>query len=280
MEVGDRDNRAKNVAEFKEYFLGTDEWGTTAKFSNPDRLRFDRTYRTDTLQNADVMASRYGLPEDLRNVQWALDGKSLTFELADDLRASSAGPLRIDVPKLGYRITVDLIDFVVQYRTNTITGLGTYYFEPYEGTGNKPAARHARNRSETYYFSSQHFLRALFAGSLDEEGFATYEMVDNNARPIDIGQYLEPVSPTEMALRGIEGRRIAVLYYYDRRGRPVPADRQKRAAYATSYFTVDGDGATFRADGTLGNSPISFSGAMGAIQVTRMLPSDYDPEQK
>lgn len=279
VEVGDRDNRKKNVAEFRDYFLGTDDWGLGASLFNEDRLLFDRTYRTDTMRNADAIVARHGLPDDLREVKWSLDGKTLTFELAEDLRAKSVGPIRVDAPDLGYHVMVNLISFAVNYQKGTTTGLGTYYFEPYEAAAKKPATRHARNRRETYYFSSQHFLRALFTGSLDEEGFATYEMMDDNTRPIALNEHLVKVSPTEMALHGLEDRRIAVLYYHDRRGRPLPPDRRKRAAYATSYFTVHEDGASFRSDGTLGNSPISFGGVMGTIQITRMLPSDYRPDR-
>ena len=182
VEVGDRNNRAKNLKEFREQYLGTDEWGKRARIENEERLRFDRTYVTDTLKNADLLVERYGLPEDLRQVKWAVDGKSLTFEQARDLQASSAGPLRIDVPALGYRITVDLIRFVIDYKAGSTFGLGTYYFEPYEGPGGKAKRKHVKTRRETYYSSSQHFLRALYAGALDAEGFATYEMVDGEAR--------------------------------------------------------------------------------------------------
>ncbi|WP_157974484.1 carboxypeptidase-like regulatory domain-containing protein [Lewinella sp. IMCC34183] len=277
VEVGDRNNRERNLREFREAFLGTDPGGRRATLTNQERLRFDRTYRTDTLRHADVLVERHGLPDDLRNVQWSIDGKSLTFEQASDLRVSSAGVLRVDVPDLGYRVSVDLIQFSIDYRAGSTFGLGTYYFEPYEGNG-KARGRHVRNRRETYYLSSQHFLRALYADNLAAEGFAVYEMVDDEARPIDLTAFLRRVSDTEMAIEGLNGRRIAVLYYHDRRGRPLPPDRRKRAAYTTSYLTVLGPSATFRADGTLGNSPISFGGTMGAFQVTRMLPSDYRPE--
>lgn len=277
VEVGDRDNRDRNLKEFTEAFLGAEEGGRGASLEHTERLYFNRTYRTDTMRNADVLVERYGLPDDLRNVQWSIDGKSLTFEQASDLRVESAGVLRVDVPELGYRISVNLISFIIDYRAGTTFGLGTYFFEPYEGDG-KPRGRHARNRERTYYTSSQHFLRALYAGTLDAEGFAVFEMIDKQPRPIDLRAHLRPVAEREMALTDLRGRQLTILYFHDARGRPLPPDRRKRAAYTTSYLTVLGPGATFRADGTLGNSPITFGGAMGGSQVTRMLPSDYRPE--
>ena len=279
VEVGDRNNRAKNVAEFREHFLGTDEWARGATLEHPERLRFDRTYHSDTLRNADILVERYGLPDDLRNVQWAVDGKSLTFEQAKDLQARSTGTLQVDVPELGYRVYVDLQAFVIDYTAGSTFGLGTYYFEPYEGQDGKARRKHRRNRRSVYYSSSQHFLRALFARDLADQGFATYEMIDGNARPLDLYPLLEEAPEGEMVIRGLVDRPVTVLYFHDRRGRPLPPDRRKGAAYTTSVMLLTGPQATFRADGTLGNSPISFGGAMGASQVSRMLPSNYTPAE-
>ena len=279
VEVGDRNNRAKNVAEFREHFLGTDEWSRGATLGHPERLLFDRTYRTDTLRNANILVERYGLPDDLRNVRWAVDGKSLTFEQAKDLQARSTGTLEVDVPALGYRVQVNLQRFVVDYTAGSTFGLGTYYFEPYEGQDGKARRKHRRNRRSVYYTSSQHFLRALFARDLAAQGFATYEMVDGQAHPIDLYPLLERNANGEMELRGLSDRPVTVLYFHDRKGRPLPPDRRKGAAYTTSVMLLNGPRATFRADGTLGNSPISFGGAMGASQVSRMLPSDYTPAE-
>ncbi len=278
VEVGDRNNREKNVLEFRHRFLGTDEWARRASLTGQNRLRFDRTYSTDTLRNADVLVERHGLPEELRKVRWASDGKSLTFEQATDLQVHSSGTFGVDVPSLGYRISVNLIGYFIDYRAGRTFSLGTYYFKPYEGPKDRPRRRHVRNRRRVYYSSSQHFLRALFAGDLQAHGFATYEKVDGQFRPIDLRAFLEPVSRDEKALSGLEGRQITILYFHDKQGRPLPPDRRKRAAYTSSYFTVSGTGATFRADGTMGHSPIAFGGAMASSQVTRMLPSDYVPE--
>ncbi|PPK88233.1 carboxypeptidase-like protein [Neolewinella xylanilytica] len=277
VEVGDRNNRAKNVAEFRERFLGTEEWSRGARLQFTDRLRFDRHYETDTLRNADVLVKQYGLPDDLRNVAWAIDGKTLTFDRAVDLRASSTGTLEADVPMLGYRVRVNLEHFVVNYAAGSTYGLGTYYFEPYEGRQGKARPKHRRNRQRAFYASSQHFLRSLYANDLGANGFATYEMIDGKARPIDLLSYLEARSDGEMAFQGLENRQITILYFHDRKGLPLPPDRRKRAAYLTSVMVIGGPEATFRADGTLGNSPIGFGGAMGASEVSRMLPSNYSP---
>ncbi len=278
VEVGDRNNRAKNLAEFREQYLGTDDWARRARIENEERLRFDRTYATDTLRNADILVERYGLPEDLRKVAWAIDGKSLTFEQATDLQASSAGPLRVDLPDLGYRLTADLIRFVTRYRAQSTEILGTYYFQPYEGEG-KARRKHARNRQQAYYNSSQHFLRALYDGTLDEQGYAVYEKVDGAVRPLALQDYVKPAGPAEKAIRGLEGREIVILYFFDGRGQPLPPGKRKNRAYDTSYLYLTGEAARFRSDGTTGDVPLRFGGSLGQLTVTRMLPSDYLPEK-
>ena len=277
VEVGDRNNRAENLKEFREAFLGVDDWGRSAKLQKSDRLMFDRTYLTDTLHNARVIAERYGLPDDLRAAQWSLDGTSLTFERAADLRVSSAGPLTVEVPALGYRISAGGLRYTIDYAKGSTVGLGTFFFQPYEGRDGRPKKKHVRNRRKAYYASSQHFLRALYNGRLAEEGYATFESVDGDPIPIDLSQHLRYGDEGAKTFTGLTGKKIAIIYFHDRRGQPLPPDRRGRASYVTSYLFVNGEDTAFRRDGTVGANPPAFSGPMGMQPVTRMLPSDYSP---
>ena len=279
VEVEDRNNRGENLKEFRETFLGTDDWGRTADVEHTDRLVFDRSYVTDTLQNARLIAERYGIPDDLRAAKWSLDGQSLTFERATDLRVRSAGPLTVDVPALGYRISAGGLQFRIDYTTGSTSGLGTYFFQPYEGREGKPKRKHARNRRRAYFGSSQHFLRALYTGQLDQEGYAVFETVDGDPIPIDLSRHVREGEDGARLFAGLTGKKIAIIYFHDRRGEPLPPERRRRASYATSYLFVNGEQTAFRSDGTVGIHPPAFGGPMGMQPVTRMLPSNYTPAE-
>ena len=277
VEVGDRNHRVENLKEFREALLGTDEWGRTAELEQTDRLIFDRTYAVDTMRNADVLIERYGLPDDLRAAEWSPDGKSLTFERAADLRVRGTGPLSVDVPALGYRISAGSLRFTSDYAAGSRVSMATYYFQPYEGASGRPKKKHARNRRRAYYASSQHFLRALYHDRLDEEGYAVFETVNGDPVPLDLQKHLRPGEYGTKVFTGLTGKKVAIIYYHDRRGAPFPPERRRRARYVTSYLFVSGEETAFRSDGTVGAVSPAFGGPMGLQPVTRLLPSDYTP---
>ena len=250
VEVEDRNNRENNLREFRERYLGKDEWGRRARIKNEAALQFERNYDNDTLPDA----------------------------RPTDLRARSLAPLEIDLPDLGYRVLVDLIHFVADYRTGGVRFLASYFYQPYEGKGSTQA-RHARNRRTAYYNSPQHFLRALYRDSLEAEGFAVYTDNGRAIVPIELSRYVRPGSEQgHKIIRGLRDREIIILYYGDREGHPLPPGKRFLRSPESSRMQVPITGTTFRTDGTMPNNPLVFAGALGRVTLSSMLPSDYVPD--
>ena len=250
VEVDDRNNRENNLREFLERYLGNDDWGRRSTLANDSVLYFERHYREDTLST----------------------------EQPINLRARSLAPLEIDLPDLGYRVSVDLKHFTLDYRTGGMRFLASYYYQPYEGNGT-PLPRHAQNRRTAYYNSPQHFLRALYRDSLQAEGYAVYTDNGHTIEPLELSQYVRP-GPEEgqKTIRGLQGTDIRILYYGDGENRPLPRGRRFMRSPETSQLYLFEPSAAFRSDGTMPKGTLTFAGALGRVSLSRMLPSDYTPE--
>ena len=250
VEVDDRNNRENNLREFLERYLGNDDWGRRSTLANDSVLYFERHYRDDTLNT----------------------------EQPIDLRARSLAPLEVDLPDLGYRVSVDLRYFLLDYRTGGMRFLASYYYQPYEDSGT-PLPRHAQNRRTAYYNSPQHFLRALYRDSLQEEGYAVLTDNGQAIEPLELSQYVRP-GPEEgqKTIHGLRGTDIRILYYGDRENRPLPPGRRIFRTPETSQLYLFEPSAAFRSDGTMPKGTLTFAGALGRVSLSRMLPSDYSPE--
>jgi len=276
VEVTDENQRQKNLEEFRALFLGVDDWGRRATIKGEEALVFDRTYRRKRLSNARDFFPGGKIPSSLKNARWADDGTTLIFEKANNLTAMSNAPLEIDLPDLGYVLFVDLQRFRTDYKEGTTNRLGSYFWQPYEGNNpEKARKKHLKNRERAYHNSNVHFLRALFQDRLEEEGYAIYEVIDNDARPFALHDYLEQTETADKEIVGLKGRVLSILYYADGRGRPLPKRKWKRASPIQSSLHIVGDRAAIRPDGTTGESPILFGGAMGSRRAAWMLPGDY-----
>ncbi|SER14507.1 carboxypeptidase-like regulatory domain-containing protein [Neolewinella agarilytica] len=276
VEVTDQNQRLKNLEEFRALFLGVDDWGRRATIKGEDALFFEREYRRKRLSNARSFFPDGKIPSTLKNARWADDGTTLLFEKANNLTAASNASLEIDLPDLGYVLFVDLQRFRTDYTAGTTNRLGTYFWQPYEGNNpEKARKKHLKNRERAYYNSNIHFLRSLFQDRLEAEGYAIYEVIGNDARPFTLNDYLVETETDDKEIVGLKGRVLSILYYADGRGRPLPKRRWKRASPIQSSLHIVGDRAAIRPDGTTGESPLLFGGAMGLRRAAWMLPGDY-----
>ena len=98
--------------------------------------------------------------------------------------------------------------------------------------------------------------------------------------PYDVSAHLHPVGTNTYELRGLTDLELVIIYFADRKGRPLPPGKRKGSAGLSSEFVVLSDAATFRADGTVGGNDMLFGGAIGGRTVVDLLPSDYVPQRK
>ncbi len=88
------------------------------------------------------------------------------------LIATASGPLEIENPTLGYRITIhepSLVGRVGQLRWG-----GKLQFEELTPKNARARKKWQRNRQRAYEGSDRHFLASLVAGTVAEEGFSAY----------------------------------------------------------------------------------------------------------
>lgn len=281
--VQDRDQRMKNIKEFRSVYLGVDEWGKRATINNEEALLFAREYTTHKLKTTSKHMRRITVSAKHRGGTWAADSSYYTFEKATNLQAKGKVPLEIQLPDLGYILQVDLVGFVSEYKAGRTAHLGHYFFRPAEKNG-KPKARHQRNREQAYYNSSLHFLRSLYANQLEENGYQIYLQEKagfgkpKKLKAFDLTPYVHLVEDDQVEIRGLKGKHLAILYYGDSKGRPLAVKKRKRKQPIQSGIYIGEDVCQVRADGTVGESDLAFSGYIGTRGVAWILPSDYQPE--
>lgn len=279
--VKDRSQRLKNLQEFRQAFLGGDAWGERASIRNEDALLFSRDYTVDTVQVQNQYMRNMIVDANPPGAVWAPDGKSVSFEKAVNLAATAKEPLEIELPDLGYILRLDLRYFQVAYREGTTSYLGHYFFQPIEGDKKTPK-KYQRKRERAYFNSSLHFLRSLYDGQLPENGYQLLEEVKGRKgreiQPFDISDHLRKVNADQLEITGLSGRKLIVLYYGDRHGRPLSPSKWKRKQPVQSGLYFGEKKCIIRPDGTTGDSSLYFSGTMGNRGVSWLLPSDYTHE--
>lgn len=279
--VQDRNQRQKNLEEFRRLFLGSDEWGLKAEILNEEVLVFARDYETQQLAIRNQYMRDMVLKADRPNVGWAEDGRSVTFDQAVNLTATAKAPLKIELPDLGYTLRMDLKSFRTVYQQGATSYFGYFFFQTKETQKKKELNRFEKNRERAYYNSSLHFLRALFAADLAENGYQLLEEIKDErgrreaVKPFDISPHLKPVGEDRIAIQGLSGRHLIVLYYGDRKGHPLPEAKWKKRKPVQSGIHFSDEECIIRADGTIGESGLYFSGDMGSRGVAWLLPSDF-----
>lgn len=132
-------------------------------------------------------------------------------------RAEAREPLVIENHALGYRVRYFLEEF--SQRGTTVRWDGEPLFKPLVPKDSAEAAKWRSNRRTAYYGSLRHFLRALVADSVREEGFTLYRHPSSAFRstsrdrrfPTDAERLIEPQPDTTLWTLDLNGR-LEVIY--------------------------------------------------------------------
>lgn len=235
--VADKSMRQNNVEEFKRLFLGTDHLGKKAILVNENSLFFNRHYTqkkifvTDTIRN-DI---KYGAIKKEDIISWSADSSNIMVQ-EQNFEVLATAPLIIDMPELGYKLQVDLVDFIAQYNGDDVQIIfrGYYYFKPYKTNSKSKTKKYEKRRQTAYYNSSQHFCRSLFSNTLKENGYKiegklVYEL-ENLGKDnfVNIEPYLKRGDNNTKQIIGLKNKYLTVVYHRKFNGRPVDLSQKKR----------------------------------------------------
>lgn len=263
-------NRKEYVAKFKEEFLGTDHWGQKAILMNDSALIFSPT------NDSVVSTSKFSV--------------------------KANEPIIVDLPLLGYRVFVNLIDFSFREKSKYNAEChykGAYYFKAYEKVG----VKQIENREMAYLNSSKHFLSALYNDKLKENGYLSIRALYNDSTRKtqfcydDLNMFCYEKDATGIQIQGQNKIRITLCYFANAKGKPVNLTEvvNKRKAidadlgdwmrtfsrYSKKLITVVyflEDDCTIRSNGTIPDSNIKFFGTISKKRVGAKLPGDYEPD--
>lgn len=133
--------------------------------------------------------------------------------------AEAYAPLEIENRALGYRIRYHLEEF--RASGGTVRWDGEPFFEPLTPRDSAEAAQWAARREEAYAGSMRHFLRALLADRLQEEGFTTYRQPNEAFRPsssrsrVRASRLLDEAADSTLHTLNFFGR-LEVIYRHER----------------------------------------------------------------
>ncbi len=139
IEISGSDKKwAKQIAQFKDFFLGTDEFATITFIENPEVINFEETGADNTLS------------------------------------VSSLEPLIINNHALGYKISVQFGDV----RFDPFSKIGSYVvfprFSEMETTSTRQQKIWEKNRKASYIGSSRHFFKSLVDNKVRTNRFAIF----------------------------------------------------------------------------------------------------------
>ncbi|MFB6318794.1 carboxypeptidase-like regulatory domain-containing protein [Saccharicrinis sp. FJH54] len=262
--------RKKSMAYFKKNFLGNNFWGENAEILNDSVLFFHTEYF-----GADAPDS-------------ALVGKRRYFVV------QATAPLLIDLPKLGYLLQYDMVQFVEAYdsiyKQSVIKNLGYTYFREYDDVSRLQELRFRRNRYKVYYHSVMHFVRSLYENKLEQNGYDVYVITrDSNTTHYNLF-YADSIDISfkndEAAIMNLQGTEL-LIQYYTNNFKPINLERYEGddnwrilagmspAAYSVLY--IEKDTCILRKDGTLPGGELLFDGDIADKRYGAILPSDFKP---
>ncbi len=133
--VAKNSNRRKYMQIFKDEFLGPDYEYQNCKIENEEDISFNYNNCKDTLE------------------------------------AYAMNPIRINIKRLGYRITFHLDVFKYSWKKKETIYGGNYLFTDTTHTDSTLRPKYQKERFRIYQGSRMHFLRSLWTFSLAEENF-------------------------------------------------------------------------------------------------------------
>lgn len=140
-----------NYGVFLKHFIGQTENAKQTKIANPEALHF-------------------------------------AFDLQQNiLTADASEPLIVENKALGYRIHFLLEAFEVDFKNNRVFHAGYPKYEELKSKGKGPRKRWEKARLQAYHGSLMHFVRALQAKHLEQEGFHVRRLqrLPNRHRPAE-----------------------------------------------------------------------------------------------
>ena len=199
------------------------------------------------------------------------------------LSASSDDFLQIQNSVLGYKIKYLLKDFQYNSYLETTQYQGQCIFEEMEGS-NAEKEEWRRSRRAAYFGSLMHYLRALYTGSTQSEGFLTYKVL-NERLPIDID--IKPVSGTRLQQKIADNltkvkykRRLYTVY-----NKKLAAQNYTFPKEARIIRDLDEYGSIFKTDAMIdskGNyvnyKELLIQGFWGRKRIGDQLPYEYIPD--
>jgi hypothetical protein len=286
VKVEDKNLRKKNVAIFKQNFLGVNYWGKNAHLTNDSVMTFHNDYQYQKIPLSDSVRENIRLGR-IKNIsEWDKDSLFVIVKKLSEFKAEAIAPLVIDMPLLGYKLRIDLIDFTIQYidGEQRCQFLGYYYFQPYTIDNKKKNKDIEHNRQSAYYNSSQHFFRSLFNRKLAQNGYRLVEKFQDTVThkisytDVDIQANLKCTNGKDMIVNGLINRHFIILSYFKNTGEPIDLALHKNPLYYTVsdiYFLSDT--CIVRRDGTIPNNDSMFGGRISAKKVGSYLPDEYQP---
>jgi len=126
----------KQLSQFKDFFLGTDNFASQTNILNPEMINFELE-----------------------------SGK---------IRVTNLQPIKINNNALGYNITVEFEDVVFDPFRNTGVYIIYPKFDEMKARNRNQERRWKKNREKSYIGSSRHFFRSLFEDNVRSNRFKIY----------------------------------------------------------------------------------------------------------
>lgn len=295
--VEGKDKRKELLASFREKFLGNDTWGKAAVLLNEKTLAFRVTHNEDTsLISFSGNLTQPNLPESIVE-------RSLVVQAKE--------PLKVDLPKLGYTVLVDLDTFSFirtkpLYNPSTDMNVppsdicryvGSYSFIPNDSASKSKQRSFERNRENAFYNSRMHFCQALYNKKMLENGYLLMTIKMDSL--LNVGKYewvnLNFCSRYDnkgnMLLYGLEGKQFVIMYFGHANGSPVDLSKKEYVnpvdyidKYSVYYedsnkskVYFDSDTCIIQSNGIVPNMSLLFSGQISQKKVGATLPDNYTP---
>ncbi|MFM2291997.1 MAG: hypothetical protein RIS29_1810 [Bacteroidota bacterium] len=293
-----RNRRNENFNEFVKLFLGSDKWGKAAVIKNDPQLRFwhqiDTVYRSPDKSDTILLSLKKTLGN---GYCWSKDSTQI-IQYAEYLYANTLSGITMELPLLGYDVTIDLARFRVG-ELNDISKMDyAYYscFVPRSDTLTISKKKIDQNRKEVYYNSTQHFFRSLFSHSLYKNGYLlAFDRLGYNWQSPEYRKYckidslITRISDNTYLIKGLKNKRLNITYFCENNNVPLDLTREIRKNGSihiplgmydetdNSYLEFQNDSCLVRADGIALNNDILIGGKMGVKSAGASLPIDYEP---
>jgi len=308
--VKDRNLRSINLTIFRNWLLGTDQWGKGAKIINYSVLFFYPRYldeehdSTERIQSQNKSSKLRSYKDSLAyfserivslkveakapvQIDMPLLGQRLHYNMVDFLLTAQEAnaPEQIDMPLQGKRLHYNMVDFKLtaqNKKQRSCHMLGYYYFEPYSSKTIFADSTRKRNRKKAYYHSIQHFCKSLYNNTLSQNGyrlqFYNQELKANQEFSAD--SLLDTAPDGTRLICGRKGQNFTIWYLGDSQDRPVDITKdQSEYASKKSGLQILSDTCIIRSDGSIPNNrSLSFNGDISQKRLGSFLPFDYNPD--